>query len=286
MNILTGRTTKLSRLYQNLDSYVSTNLPVRTILSDEDALVKEKCEVSFHEFVKNAWLHVDGRDYIDGWHVQAMCEHLQAIQKLEIKKLLCNMPPRTGKSMIFCVLFPAWCWTIDPGLRFLYTSYSKDLTIRDSVFCRRLIASDWYQKIWGDKFSITRDVDNKCRYDNNKHGYRLATSVGSTITGHGGDINCFPYETSISTDMGDIPIGKIVEDKIECKIISYNHDSHEIELKEITNYNVNPSQELIEIELEDGTIIRCTEDHPLYIEGKGYILAKDVTCEDVVLCLS
>lgn len=199
MSILTGRTTKLSRLYQNLDSFVTTNLAIKKPLSDEDALIKEDCESSFYDFVKHAWYHVDGREYIDGWHVQAMCEHLQAIQQLEIRKLLCNLPPRTGKSMIFCVLFPAWCWTIDPGLRFLYTSYSKELTIRDSVFCRRLIASDWYQKLWCDKFSITRDVDNKCRYDNNKHGYRLASSVGSSVTGQGGDINCFDDPNNVQT---------------------------------------------------------------------------------------
>ncbi len=286
MTLIIGRTSKLSRLHSNLESYIAANIVTPVHLSDEDQLVKELCESSFHEFVKHAWMHVEGREFIDGWHIQAMCEHLQAMYRREIKNLLCNLPPRMGKSMIFSVLFPAWCWTIDPGLRFLYISYSQDLTVRDSVFCRRLIASGWYQRLWGDKFSVTLDVDNKLRFDNNKYGYRLASSVGATVTGQGGDINCFPYETLISTDMGDIHIGKIVEEKIDCKIVSYNHDNNNIELNEITNYNVNPGRELLEIELEDGTTIICTDDHPLYVDGKGYILAKDVTCEDIFLCLS
>src|SRR5271154_6187397 len=199
LNALTGRTSKLSRLHSNLESYISANIPQIIDLCDEDQLVKELCEASFYEFVKNAWIHVEGREFIDGWHIQAMCEHLQAIQKMEIRNLLCNLPPRMGKSMIFSVLFPAWCWTIEPGLRFLYTSYSQDLTVRDSVFCRRLIASEWYQNLWGDKFSITLDVDNKLRFDNSKHGYRLASSVGGTVTGQGGDINCCDDPNNIKT---------------------------------------------------------------------------------------
>jgi phage terminase large subunit-like protein len=201
---LIGRTSRLSRLHSNLESYISANIIEPVKLSDEDQLLKERCESSFYEFVKNAWLHVEGREFVDGWHVQAMCEHLQAVQQMEIRNLLCNLPFRVGKSMIFCVMFPAWCWAIEPGLRFLFTSYSEDLTVRDSVFCRRLIANNWYQKLWGDKFSVRRDVDNKHRFDNNKHGYRLSSSVGATVTGQGGDINIFDDPNNLQTVHSEI----------------------------------------------------------------------------------
>jgi phage terminase large subunit-like protein len=199
LNNLIGRTSKLSRLHNNLESFISASIIHKDSLSLEDALLKERCESSFYEFVKNAWLHVEGREFVDGWHVQAMCEHLQAVQEMKIKNLLCNLPFRVGKSMIFCVMFPAWCWAIEPGLRFLFTSYSEDLTVRDSVFCRRLIANEWYQKLWGEKFSITRDVDNKHRFDNTKHGYRISSSIGATVTGQGGDINIFDDPDNIQT---------------------------------------------------------------------------------------
>lgn len=191
--------TKFSRLFNDFERDIKDYIGKEVKLTDEDFLLKEKCESSFYEFVKNSWIHVEGREYIDGWHIQAMCEHLQAIQKMEIKNLICNLPPRMGKSMIFSVLFPAWCWTIEPELRFLYTSYSQHLTVRDSVFCRRLIGSEWYQGLWNDKFSITRDVDNKIRFENNKHGFRLAASVGGAVTGQGGDISCMDDPNNIKT---------------------------------------------------------------------------------------
>jgi len=197
--LILGRTSRLSRLHTNLESYIASNLTIPTSLSDEDQLLKERSEASFYEFVKNAWINVEGREYIDGWHIQAMCEHLQAVQKMEIRNLLCNIPPRMGKSTVFSVLFPAWCWAIEPSLRFLYVAYSETLTVRDSIACRRLIGSEWYQNLWGDKFTIFRNVDNKHKFNNNKYGYRLASSEGGTITGQGADIICYDDPNNVET---------------------------------------------------------------------------------------
>lgn len=198
-SLLTGRKTKLLRLYNNLESFVGSSLHPQIILTEEEALIKQKCESSFYEFLKHAWIHVEGREYIDGWHIQAMCEHLQAIRKLEIKNLLCNLPGRTGKSTLFNVMFPAWCWALEPGLRFLFVSYSEKLTIRDSIKCRSLIGSSWYQKFWSDKFTISKNVDNQHQFKNSEFGARIASSVGGTITGEGGDIQCFDDPNNIQT---------------------------------------------------------------------------------------
>jgi predicted phage terminase large subunit-like protein len=61
------------------------------------------------------------------------------------------------------------------------------LSIRDSVKCRTLIESPWYRRFWGDRYALSSDQNTKTRFDNNKSGYRIATSVGGTATGEGGD---------------------------------------------------------------------------------------------------
>ena len=53
--------------------------------------------------------------------------------------------------------------------------------------CRRLIESPWYQERWGDRFALTSDQNTKGRFDNDRSGYRLSTSVGGAATGEGGD---------------------------------------------------------------------------------------------------
>jgi predicted phage terminase large subunit-like protein len=69
----------------------------------------------------------------------------------------------------------------------MFASYAASLSIRDSVKCRRLIQSPWYQRNWSDRFQLTGDQNAKERYENDRTGYRLATSVGGAATGEGGD---------------------------------------------------------------------------------------------------
>lgn len=146
-------------------------------------------ESSLHSFIKGAWPIIEGgREFVDGWHLQAICEHLEAVYRGDIRMLLINEPPRCMKSTAFPVSLPAWIWAQDPSFQFLFLTYVAKLTIRDSVKCRRIIESKWYQQRWGHRFQICGDVNTKLRFENDKTGYRIATSIGGAGTGEGGDI--------------------------------------------------------------------------------------------------
>lgn len=92
------------------------------------------------------------------------------------------------KSLAVSVFWPAWSWINHPESRFLFASYAQVLSIRDSVKCRRVIESPWYQSRWGDRFKLTGDQNTKTRFENDQNGYRLSTSVDGALTGEGGDI--------------------------------------------------------------------------------------------------
>jgi predicted phage terminase large subunit-like protein len=92
------------------------------------------------------------------------------------------------KSISVAVALPAWAWTIQPEKRFLFASYAGSLSIRDSVKCRRLIDSQWYKTYFGDMYNLTTDQNQKQRFENDKTGQRIATSVDGALTGEGGDI--------------------------------------------------------------------------------------------------
>lgn len=91
------------------------------------------------------------------------------------------------KSLSVSVFWPCWEWTKFPWLRWLFSSYSDRLATRDSLKCRRLILSPWYQERWGQVYSLAGDQNEKTRFENDKTGYRLAAGVGGTATGEGGD---------------------------------------------------------------------------------------------------
>lgn len=148
---------------------------------------RRAASASLYEFVKQAWPIVEpGVPFIFSWHIEAICEHLEAVSNGDIRKLLINIPPRHSKSTIVSVMFPMWEWLARPEEKFLCASYSGTLSIRDNLKARRLVQSPWYQERWGHLFALAGDQNAKQRFENDRTGYRIATSVGGTATGEGG----------------------------------------------------------------------------------------------------
>jgi predicted phage terminase large subunit-like protein len=160
-------------------------------LAKPNALAKVERELatrSFREFVRQAWPIIEPlTPFVPGWHILTIIDHLEAVTRGDIRNLLINVPPRHMKSLLVSVLWPAWEWIQHPERRWLYSSYAASLSIRDSVKCRTLIESPWYQRFWGDRFALASDQNTKTRFDNDRSGYRIATSVGGAATGEGGD---------------------------------------------------------------------------------------------------
>jgi predicted phage terminase large subunit-like protein len=154
------------------------------------ALDKADGEASLRGFTEVAW-HVlePKRPFVPGYHIDAVLDHLEAVHRGDIIRLLINIPPGCMKSLSVDVLFPAWEWgpRNRPDLRYVSASYSQDLTTRDNRKTRNLITSQWYQALWGDRFNLTSDQNAKTRFDNDKSGFKVATSVGGVGTGERGD---------------------------------------------------------------------------------------------------
>src|ERR1700693_2754391 len=68
----------------------------------------ERLEASLIEFFKAAWPEFDPAPYVHGWHLDAIAEHLEAIARGQIRKLLVNISPRHSKTLLASVAFPAW----------------------------------------------------------------------------------------------------------------------------------------------------------------------------------
>lgn len=162
---------------------------VEAILAHPDWLDQEASERSLHEFVRQYWQFVEppSQPFVDNWHIGAICEYLQAVYDGEIRRLLILVPPRTSKSTITSVMFPAWYWTRDAGQSFLSASYAQSLSRRDSRKCRSVIQSALYRGRYPD-IHLIGDQNTQDRYENNHHGYRLATSVGGALTGEGANV--------------------------------------------------------------------------------------------------
>lgn len=161
----------------------------------QDLLEAKRLEASFYEFVKAAWPNFDPAEFSDNWHLKDICDHMQAVAYGYIPRALFNEPPRTGKTAIISICLCPWIWAqrtrgslTGPQVSFFYASYAEQLSLEHSIKCRRLIESNWYKRLWGDRFSLLTDRNRAGHFENNKGGYRMASSVDAKATGYGADM--------------------------------------------------------------------------------------------------
>ena len=161
------------------------------------AVERTLCERSLSAFIRKAWHVVEpGQKYDHNWHVDFICEHLEAItegMRMEdgrwYNRLLVNVPPGTSKSLLLNVFWPAWEWgpRAMPHLRYVCAAHKiENLSARDSRRMRQLITSEWYQSHWGDRVQLARDQNEKLNFVNGAQGFRIATAITS-LTGIRGD---------------------------------------------------------------------------------------------------
>lgn len=151
--------------------------------SQEDIDIKGKCSESLKFFIKYMWSVLAPNEFKDGWHIDAICDHLEALYRLEIQDLIINLPPRMAKSTICMVGYPAWVWSKEPDFSFLCTSYAETLSDRDSESCANVINSDSYKRLWGTDVQLTDQTKRLIR--TTKRGERRATTIGGGNTGLG-----------------------------------------------------------------------------------------------------
>lgn len=156
---------------------------------DIEQVRAELCRRSYFEFFKEFWSEIIPEDLKLNWHLEEICNELQAIAERIIKRepnpydLIINVPPGSSKSTIATIMFPAWCWIRDPSIKTISASYSATLSTNHAVKSRDLLKSDKFLRYYGHIFEFKGDQDNKTHYENTKGGARIATSVGGTITG-------------------------------------------------------------------------------------------------------
>jgi len=151
-------------------------------------LQAESAKRSLKEFVKQSWPVLEpGRKFVDGWVLDAMCEHLEATATGEIARLVITVPPGSMKSRMTRVAYPLWRWIKEPHLKFLGASYALVLAERDNYYARTVMTSEWYQENFNVR--ISGEQAAKVNFDTNAMGGMRAISVGGATTGFRGDVN-------------------------------------------------------------------------------------------------
>jgi len=87
--------------------------------------------------------------------------------------------------LLASVLWPAWVWVRRPSTRWLFASYSAGLSGKHNVDRRTVLTSPWYRHRW--VLQLAGDQNQKSEFMNAARGHMIATSLGGTATGKGGE---------------------------------------------------------------------------------------------------
>ncbi|MCK6370408.1 MAG: phage terminase large subunit [Gammaproteobacteria bacterium] len=172
-----------------------------TVPSDSpppDAVLEALLRNDFQSFLRKVFATVvPGQPFLDNWHLAALAWHLEQVRAGKIRRLLITMPPRMLKSITVSVAFPAWVLAHDPTRKFICASYSQDLAAKHARDFRAVLAALWYQRLF-PRTRVSTQKDSAEEVQTTERGFRLATSVGGTLTGRGG--NCLIVDDAMKPD--------------------------------------------------------------------------------------
>jgi predicted phage terminase large subunit-like protein len=196
-------------MYQETTDILPVSKPERMqrIYKNPIAAIRELNNRSLFNFLEYFWPAVSAQEFKPNWHIPYLCHELEMVaervgtRKLKEYDLIINIPPGTTKTITCSIMFPAWCWTKWPWMRFITASYSGALSLESAEYCRDLIRSEAFRQIYPD-IEIKEDKDTKSNFKLVQKiyehpgqrprlilgGNRYSTSVGGTLTGFHGDI--------------------------------------------------------------------------------------------------
>lgn len=157
-------------------------------LTDQQAFLDELQRRDFMSFMIGAFPKIrGGADLQPNWHLDAIAYQLERVYRGASRRLLVTLPPRNLKSIMTSVAWVAWCLGRNPRLSFVCVSYANELSLKHARDCRGLMQTAWYRRLFPQTvIAATRSAVHD--FDTTRGGGRLATSVGGTLTGRGGDI--------------------------------------------------------------------------------------------------
>jgi predicted phage terminase large subunit-like protein len=144
------------------------------VLRGDPFAFNERC---FRQFVP---------DYKPNWHHDVITDRLSKCEAGQIRRLIINVPPRSGKSTQVSINFVARILGNNPAAQIICVTYSQDLSNCQARLCRQLMQSDFYRRTYPNT-RISDDRNSVEEFVTTKNGYRLATSVGGQLTGRGAE---------------------------------------------------------------------------------------------------
>ncbi len=140
----------------------------------------------FLSFAERAFYELNPQsELLMGSHIEVIAAKLDACRLGKTRRLIINLPPRHLKSHLASIALPAWFLGHYPSRKVACVCYGQELSEKFARDCRRLMQSEFYQRLFPTRLSERQAVHD---FETAEGGVRLATSFGGPFTGRGADL--------------------------------------------------------------------------------------------------
>lgn len=210
-------------------------------------------------------------DLIPAKHHRLMIEHLEALERYDIKNLMMCLPPGSAKSTYSSVLFPAWYMGRHPKDMLLLTSNTMELAETFGRRIRNIVNSADYKSVFG--FGLSSDSTAAARWSNEKGGELLGSGVGGSIVGRRCD--CLVARTQIETYNGPVRIDEVRPGEY---VLSEGSDCGPC-YRRIVAVARREADEYLRIHTHSGAVVEVTGNHRIRT-ANGWIKASAIAVGD------
>ena len=126
-----------------------------------------------------------GTPFADNWHYEHLAWQLERVRRGELRRLIINVPPRSGKSLLASIAWPMFLMGQDPTRRLICVSHTEELARKFNVDRRMVASQPWYQALFpAFQLEAARDLE----LVTTQRGVCFASGVGGAVLGKGADV--------------------------------------------------------------------------------------------------
>jgi RNA ligase (TIGR02306 family) len=140
--------------------------------------------------------------------------------------------------------------------------------------CRSFVPPDYWENAAGIRVAHEEDADVTELLGILKYERPLPAQLAGQAKGNfpsfipkTDEERCISAETQIQTEIGNITIKEIVDGKLNIKVASYNHETNQLEYKNIINWSLmSRKNNWLKLTTKSGQTIICTKNHKIWCE--------------------
>jgi predicted phage terminase large subunit-like protein len=167
-----------------------------------NSTLKALLRQNFLSFARKAINELEGKPLGDDPYLQYLTRELELFADSQTNRVIINLPPGHGKSLVASVCLSAWLLAHDPCLKVMVVTHAAHLSTAISRNIRSILRSSWFKEVFDAR--IRWGHSEVTDFGTTDGGGVFVTSFGGSFTGRRADIIVVDDPHDIRDDLEQI----------------------------------------------------------------------------------